>query len=186
MARGRNGGRSDRAKLTSKAGTPQGPRLTRFFDAEKGARIMPVKSDIDAALKDAMRAKDGAALDALRAVKSAVKLAEIEAGKEFVDAEVHALIQKAIKQRRDSIEQFTTGGRPDLVAKEQAQVKVLEKFLPAQLSEPEIAALVAEAVAATGAAGSKDMGKVMAALMPKVKGRADGGLVNRLVKAKLG
>lgn len=147
---------------------------------------MPVKSDIDAALKDAMRAKDGAALDALRAVKSAVKLAEIEAGKEFADADVHAVIQKGIKQRRDSITQFSSGGRADLVAVEEAQLKVLEKFLPAQLSEAEVTALVAEAVSATGAAGPKDMGKVMAALMPKVKGRADGGLVNRLVKAKLG
>jgi hypothetical protein len=126
------------------------------------------------------------ALDALRAVKSAVKLAEIEAGKESADPEVHAVIQKAIKQRRDSIEQFKTGGRPDLVATEEAQVKVLERFLPAQLSEAEVEALVAEAVASTGAAGPKDMGKVMGALMPKVKGRADGGLVNRLVKAKLG
>jgi uncharacterized protein YqeY len=147
---------------------------------------MPVKTDLDAALKDAMRAKDGTALDALRAVKSAVKLAEIEAGKELADADVHALIQKAIKQRRDSIAQFASGGRADLVATEEAQVKVLERFLPAQLTEDEIAAFVAEAVAATGASGPKDMGKVMAALMPKVKGRADGGLVNRLVKAKLG
>ena len=147
---------------------------------------MPVKQDLDAALKDAMRAKDTAALDAVRAVKSTVKLAEIEAGKEYGDAEVHAVIQKAIKQRRDSIEQFKAGARQDLVEKEEAQLKVLERFLPAQLSEAEIAALVVEAVASTGAAGPKDMGKVMAALMPKVKGKADGGLVNRLVKAKLG
>jgi uncharacterized protein YqeY len=146
---------------------------------------MPVKQDLDAALKDAMRAKDTAALDALRAVKSAVKLAEIEAGRESADQDVHAVIQKAIKQRRDSIEQFKAGGRQDLVLAEEAQLKVLERFLPAQLSEAEIEALVAEAVAATGAAGPKDMGKVMAALMPKVKGRADGGTVNRLVKAKL-
>jgi uncharacterized protein YqeY len=147
---------------------------------------MPVKQDLDAALKDAMKARDSVALDAVRAVKSALKLAEIEAGRELADADVHALVQKAIKQRRDSIEQFTAGGRLDLVENEAAQLKVLEKFLPAQLSEAEVAALVAEAVSSTGAAGPKDMGKVMAALMPKVKGRADGGLVNRLVKAKLG
>lgn len=147
---------------------------------------MPVKQDLDAALKEAMKAKDSVALDAVRAVKSAMKLAEIEAGRELADADAHALIQKAIKQRRDSIAQFSAGGRLDLVATEEAQLKVLEKFLPAQLSEAEVAALVDEAVAATGAAGPKDMGKVMAALMPKVKGRADGGLVNRLVKAKLG
>jgi hypothetical protein len=147
---------------------------------------MPVKQDLDASLKDAMRAKDSVALDAVRAVKSALKLAEIEAGRDLADAEVHALIQKAVKQRRDSIEQFKSGGREDLVEKEAAQLTVLEKFLPAQLSEAEVAALVDEAAAAVGAAGPKDMGKVMAALMPKVKGRADGGLVNRLVKAKLG
>ncbi|HTB22672.1 MAG TPA: GatB/YqeY domain-containing protein [bacterium] len=147
---------------------------------------MPVKQDLDAALKEAMKARDSVALDAVRAIKSALKLAEIEAGRELADADVHALIQKAIKQRRDSIEQFTAGGRPDLVENEAAQLKVLEKFLPAQLSEAEISALVAEAAASTGATGPKDMGKVMAALMPKVKGRADGGLVNRLVKAKLG
>jgi uncharacterized protein YqeY len=147
---------------------------------------MPVKQDLDAALKEAMKAKDTVSLDAVRAIKSAVKLAEIEAGKEMSEEDVHAVIQKAVKQRRDSIAQFTTGGRTDLVAVEEAQVKVLEKFLPAQLGEAEVAKLVDEAVAATGAAGPKDMGKVMGALMPKVKGRADGGLVNRLVKAKLG
>ena len=147
---------------------------------------MPVKQDLDAALKEAMKAKDSVALDAVRAIKSALKLAEIDAHRDLEDAEVHALIQKAIKQRRDSIAQFTAGGRMDLVDTEAAQLKVLEKFLPAQLSEAEIAALVDEAAAATGASGPKDMGKVMAALMPKVKGRADGGIVNRLVKAKLG
>lgn len=147
---------------------------------------MPVKQDLDAALKDAMRSKDAAAMDAVRAVKSAIKLAEIESGRECTDADAHALIQKAIKQRRDSVAQFSAGGRADLVAVEEAQLKVLERFLPAQLGEAEIAALVERAVAKTGAAGPKDMGKVMAELMPAVKGRADGGLVNRLVKAKLG
>lgn len=147
---------------------------------------MPVKADLDAALKEAMKAKDSVSLDAVRAIKSAVKLAEIEAGKEMSDEDIHGVIQKAVKQRRDSITQFTAGGRMDLVAVEEAQVAVLSKFLPAQLSEAEVSALVDEAVAATGAAGAKDMGKVMGALMPKVKGKADGGMVNRLVKAKLG
>jgi hypothetical protein len=147
---------------------------------------MPVKQELDGALKAAMKAKDSVALDAVRAIKSAVKLAEIDAGKELADEDVHAVIQKAIKQRRDSIEQFKTGGRQDLVATEEAQVEVLSKFLPAQLDETAIAKLVDEAVALTGAVGPKDMGKVMGALMPKVKGKADGGLVNRVVKAKLG
>ena len=147
---------------------------------------MPVKQELDAALKDAMKAKDSVALDAVRAIKSAIKLAEIEAGKELSDEDIHAVIQKAVKQRKDSIEQFTTGARMDLVAVEEAQVAVLAKFLPAQLGEAEVAKLVEEAVTATGATGPKDMGKVMGALMPKVKGKADGGMVNRLVKAKLG
>jgi uncharacterized protein YqeY len=147
---------------------------------------MPVKQDLDAALKEAMKAKDTVALDSVRAIKSVVKLAEIEGGKELSDEDVHSVIQKAVKQRRDSIAQFIAGGRQDLVANEEAQIKVLEKFLPAQLSEDEVSKLVDEAVAATGAAGAKDMGKVMGALMPKVKGKADGGIVNRLVKAKLG
>jgi hypothetical protein len=147
---------------------------------------MPVKQDLDAALKEAMKAKDSVAMDSVRAVKSAVKLAEIEAGRPFEDADVQSLVQKAIKQRRDSSTQFTEGGRPDLAEKEEAQIRVLERFLPKQLSEAEVSALVEEAVTQTGAAGAKDMGKVMGALMPKVKGRADGGLVNRLVKARLG
>jgi uncharacterized protein YqeY len=147
---------------------------------------MPVKQDLDAALKDAMKAKDTVALDAVRSIKSAVKLAEIEAGKELSEEDVHAVIQKAVKQRRDSIDQFTSGGREDLVKVEEAQVAVLQRFLPAQLGEAEVSALVDAAVAATGATGPKDMGKVMGALMPKVKGKADGGMVNRLVKAKLG
>lgn len=147
---------------------------------------MPVKADLDAALKEAMKAKDSVALDAVRAIKSAVKLAEIEAGKELAEEDVHSVIQKAIKQRKDSIEQFTAGGRTDLVANEEAQVAVLSRFLPAQMGEAEIAALVDEAIKATGAAGAKEMGKVMGWLMPKVKGKADGGLVNKVVKAKLG
>lgn len=147
---------------------------------------MPVKADLDAALKEAMKAKDVVTLDAVRAVKSAIKLAEIEAGKELADEDVHGLIQKAVKQRRDSIEQFRAGGREDLAANEEAQVAVLARFLPVQLDEAAIAGLVEEAVAATGAGGPKDMGKVMGWLMPKVKGKADGGLVNKVVKAKLG
>jgi uncharacterized protein YqeY len=147
---------------------------------------MPVKAELDEALKQAMKAKNSAALDAIRAIKSAVKLAEIEAGRDFGDEDVFAVIQKAVKQRRDSIEQFKAGGRQDLVDAEEAQVAVLLKFLPAQLDEAAIAQWVDEALANTGAVGPKDMGKVMAWLMPRIKGKADGSLVNRIVKAKLG
>lgn len=144
---------------------------------------MPVRTDLENALKEAMKAKDTVALDAIRAVISELKK---DPKKEYKDEEVHSIIQKGVKQRRDSIASFTAGNRPDLVAPEEAQIKVLEKFLPAQMGEAEITKLVEEAVAATGAAGAKDMGKVMGWLMPKVKGKADGGLVNQIVKAKLG
>jgi uncharacterized protein YqeY len=144
---------------------------------------MPVRTDLENALKEAMKSKDTIALDSIRAVISELKK---DPKKEYQDEEVHAFIQKAVKQRRDSIASFESGGRADLAAVEEAQIKVLEKFLPAQMGEDEITKLVEEAVKATGAAGGKDMGKVMGWLMPRVKGKADGGLVNKIVKAKLG
>lgn len=145
---------------------------------------MPVKQDLENSLKEAMKAKDSVALDAIRAVIAEMKKQDVK--KEWADPEVHAIIQKAVKQRRDSIESFKSGGRADLAEGEAAQIKVLEKFLPAQMSEEEITKLVIEAIAASGASGAKDMGKVMGALMPKVKGKADGGIVNKIVKEKLG
>jgi uncharacterized protein YqeY len=144
---------------------------------------MPVRTDLENALKDAMKSKDTVALDAIRAVISELKK---DPKKEYKDEEVHAFIQKAVKQRRDSIASFESGGRADLAAVEVAQIKSLEKFLPAQMGEDEINRLVEEAIKSTGAAGGKDMGKVMGWLMPRVKGKADGGLVNKVVKAKLG
>jgi uncharacterized protein YqeY len=147
---------------------------------------MGVKQDLDSALKEAMKARDEASLSAVRAVKSALKLAEIDKKREFSDEEVHGLIQTAIKQRRDAIESFRAGGRQDLVDKEQAQAEVLARFLPVQLSSEELEKLVAEAVVATGASGPKDMGKVMGWLMPKVKGKAEGSSVSQAVKKKLG
>lgn len=147
---------------------------------------MGTREDLDAGLKQAMRDKNEPALNAIRAVKSAMKLAEIEKKKAFADEDIHALIQGAIKQRKESAAQFTQGNRADLAAAEEAQIAVLAKFLPAQLSAEEIEALAREAVAAVGATGPKDMGKVMGALMPKVRGRADGGAVNAAVKKALG
>lgn len=147
---------------------------------------MPVRQDLDQALKEAMKSKDEAALSSIRAVKSALKLAEIDKKRDFAEEEIHGLIQTAIKQRRDSIESFKAGGRPDLVQVEQAQVDVLARFLPVQLSAQELESLVDQAVQAVSAAGPKDMGKVMGWLMPKVKGKADGSAVNQAVKRKLG
>ncbi len=145
---------------------------------------MPVKQDLENALKEAMKARDSVALDSIRAVIAEMKKQDVK--KEWQDAEVHAIIQKAVKQRRDSIESFRSGGRDDLAKGEELQIAVLKKFLPAQMDEAQVTALVDEAMAATGAAGGKDMGKVMGWLMPKVKGKADGSLVNRVVKARLG
>jgi uncharacterized protein YqeY len=147
---------------------------------------MSVREDLDAALKQAMRDKNETALNAIRAIRSAVKLAEIDKKKVYEEAEIHAIIQSAIKQRRDSAAQFIQGSRADLAVNEEAQIEVLGRFLPAQLSEEQISALVAQAVASSGAQGPKDMGKVMGALMPQVKGKADGALVNTLVKKALG
>jgi uncharacterized protein YqeY len=171
-------------RLGARDGARRSIRLLRFLSHFSQAKIMPVRQDLDNALKDAMKAKDSVSLDTIRAVIAEMKKQDVK--KVWADEEVHAILQKAVKQRRDSIESFRSGGREDLAKVEEDQIKVLEKFLPAQMGEAEIAKLVEEAVAATGAAGAKDMGKVMGWLMPKVKGKADGGIVNRLVKAKLG
>jgi len=148
--------------------------------------ILPVVMDAPSdqgQLTDGYRMGEAQAADA-RAVIAELKKADVK--KVWADEEIHAVIQKAVKQRKDSIASFTTGGRADLAAGEEAQIRVLQKFLPAQMGEDEIKKLVDEAVAATGASGAKDMGKVMGWLMPKVKGKADGGLVNQVVKSKLG
>lgn len=144
---------------------------------------MPVRADLENSLKEAMKAKDSVAMDSIRAVIAELKK---DPKKEWKDEEIHSILQKAVKQRRDSIASFLSGNRADLVVNEEAQIKVLEKFLPAQMGEDEIKKLVDEAIAATGASGAAGMGKVMGWLMPRVKGKADGGLVNQVVKQKLG
>jgi uncharacterized protein YqeY len=146
------------------------------------------KQELKEELKQSMLARDSEKTSALRMVISALGYYEIEkggAGYEATDEDVEAVLQKQVKQRRDSIEQFQAGGRDDLVAKESKELAMLEKYLPAQMSEEEVSKLVDEAVAQTGATSASDMGKVMGALMPKVKGKADGGLVSKLVREKL-
>ena len=147
---------------------------------------MSVRQQLLDALKQAMKDQDPVARDSIRSIQSTLKLAEINSKREFSEEDIHAIVAKAIKQRKDSIEQFKQGSREDLVQVEQAQIDVLSRFLPVQLSEDEIKILVDKAVEATGAAGMKDMGKVMGRLMPDTKGKADGGLVNQLVRARLG
>lgn len=149
---------------------------------------MSLKEKLADDMKEAMKAREAgkARLSVIRLVRGAVRQIEIDQKVELDDEGVLAVIGKEVKQRRDSIEEFKKGGREDLVAQNEADVAILMEYLPAQLSEAEVRALVSEAVAAVGAQGPKDMGKVMKELMPKVKGKADGKLVNQLVKEAIG
>jgi uncharacterized protein YqeY len=146
---------------------------------------MTLKTRITDDMKDAMRAKDTARLSTIRLLLAAIKQREVDERREQSDADVLAVIDRMVKQRRDSIAQFTAGKRMDLVAIEQAELVVLQGYQPAPLSDAEIDALIAAAIAATGAAGPSGMGKVMAELKPKLAGRADMTAVSGLVKARL-
>ncbi|MCC6273118.1 MAG: GatB/YqeY domain-containing protein [Deltaproteobacteria bacterium] len=147
---------------------------------------MSLYQDIETQLKDAMRAQDKDRLMALRNIKSVLKNKAIDAKRDLNDAEVIQALSTLAKQRKESIEAFQSGGRQDLVEKEAAELKVIEGFLPQQLSAEELEKTVREAIAETQAQGAKDMGKVMKAVQPKVMGRADGKAVSELVKKLLG
>jgi uncharacterized protein YqeY len=146
---------------------------------------MSIKNQIDEALKEAIRNQNEVAKNALRGLLTAIKNKEKDLKRAPDDAEILKIISSQIKQRKESIEQFKSGGREDLAEKEAHEIAVLEKFLPKQLSQEELEAIIAECIQETGATTVKDMGKVMKAVMPKVAGRADGKLVNELVRAKL-
>jgi hypothetical protein len=146
---------------------------------------MSLTSQIQEDVKTAMRAKDKERLATLRLITAAIKQKEVDERIELTDADVLAVLEKMVKQRKDSIEQFAKASRDDLIAKEQSELDIITTYLPEQLSEAEISAIVAEVVAATGAEGMKDMGKVMGQVKSKVAGQADMGLVSKLVKAKL-
>ena len=146
---------------------------------------MSLKSRITEDMKDAMRAKDSARLSTIRLLLAAIKQREVDERIELTDADVLSVIDKMIKQRRDSITQFEAGRREDLAAVERAEVTVLTAYMPARLPDAEIDALIAEAIASTGASGIAGMGKVMALLKPKLAGRADMGDVSARIKAKL-
>lgn len=146
------------------------------------------KAQLKEELKQSMLAKDAERTSTLRMVISALGYYEIEkggAGYEATEEEVQTVIQKQAKQRRDSIEQFKAANRPELVEKETKELELLETFLPKQMDEEEIKRLVDEAIQQTGAKEASDMGKIMGVLMPQVKGKADGGLVSKLVKDRL-
>jgi len=143
---------------------------------------MTFKNKVDQEMIMAAKATDKIRLSALRMLKNGLHNREIDLKRELNEAEFFQLLSGMVKQRRDSIEQFEKGGRPDLVEKEEAEIKVIREFMPAQMSETELDAIIAEAIRETGAAGVRDMGKVMKILMPRVTGKADGKMVGEKVK----
>jgi len=146
---------------------------------------MSLKQQISDDMKAAMRARETARLGAIRLLLAAMKQREVDERIELTDADVVSIIEKMLKQRRDSISQYEAAGRNDLADVEKFEVGVLQTYMPQQLSEDEINAAIAEAVTATGAAGPQDMGKVMGVLKAKLAGRADMGKVSALIKAQL-
>ncbi len=146
---------------------------------------MLLRAQIVEDMKTAMRAKDAPRLSAIRLLLASLKQREVDERIELTDTDVLAIIEKMIKQRRDSIEQFEKGARQDLADKEQFEISVLQGYMPAAMSAAEVDAAVTEAISSSGAKFMADMGKVMALLKPKLAGRADMGKVSALVKTKL-
>ena len=147
---------------------------------------MSLKARISEDMKSAMRAGEKDRLSCIRMLQAGIKQREVDERIELDDAQVLAVIDKMIKQRRESVVQFQAGNRADLVAKETAEIDLLSGYLPAQLGDAELAALIKDAIAASGAASMKDMGKVMGILKPKVQGRTDMGALSARIKAALG
>jgi uncharacterized protein len=147
---------------------------------------MSLKARITEDMKAAMRAGEKDRLSCIRMLQAGIQQREVDERIELDDAQVLAVIDKMIKQRKESVAQFQAGNRADLVAKESAEITVLSAYLPAQLGEPELDAMVREAIAQAGAASMKDMGKVMALLKPRVQGRTDMGALSARIKSALG
>ncbi|MGB1640061.1 MAG: GatB/YqeY domain-containing protein [Pseudohongiellaceae bacterium] len=145
----------------------------------------PLKAQINEAMKAAMRAKEKERLGTIRLVLAEIKKVEVDERIDPDDVRVTSILDKMVKQRRDSIKQFTDAGRDELAAKEQSEIEVIQEFLPQPLSEEEIASLIDEAIASTGAASMQDMGNVMGLLKPQMAGRADMGKVSGLIKQRL-
>ncbi|HOF06134.1 MAG TPA: GatB/YqeY domain-containing protein [Syntrophales bacterium] len=146
---------------------------------------MELKTRMEQELIKAAKAQDKIRLSALRMIKNAVHNKEIDLKRELTEAEFLQTLAAMVKQRKDSIEQFEKGGRMDLVEKETAELKVVQEFMPRPFTEEDLDAAIAKAIKETGAAGPKDMGKVMKALMPVISGRADGKVVSEKVKGRL-
>ena len=147
---------------------------------------MSLKDQLQKDLIEAMKGKNEAGVGALRLLKTSIMKFETAGEKKVAtDEDILTLVNKEIKQRKDSIEQYEKGNRPELAAIEKAEMDFLEKYMPTQMGEEEIKAIIKEAITSTGASSKADIGKVMGAIMPKVKGKADGGLVNKLVMSML-
>lgn len=146
---------------------------------------MSIREQMNADLKTAMKAKDTETRDVLRYVISAFKYAEIDNRKELTPEDEIRLVQQQVKQRQDSIEQFTAGGREDLVANEESQLRILERYLPQQMNDDELATFVATGISESGAEGPKDMGKVMGLLNKRTDNRVDGRRLSSAVKDAL-
>ena len=146
---------------------------------------MSLKNRITDDMKSAMKARETARLGAIRLLLAAIKQIEVDQRIELSDAAIISIIEKMIKQRKDSISQFQTAGRQDLVDAEKAEIEVITAYMPQQLSAAEVEAIIATAVTESGAKGMQEMGKVMAIAKPQLAGRADMGLVSAAIKAKL-
>ncbi len=147
---------------------------------------MPLKTQITEDMKSAMKAGDKERLKVVRLMLSAIKQVEVDTRTELDDATILGIIEKMVKQRRDSVEQFSKGNRKDLADIELAEIDILDTYLPEQLSDEELIALIDEVIAATGAESIRDMGKVMGGIKSKAAGRADMGAVGAKVKERLG
>ena len=147
---------------------------------------MSLKERIQQDVKDAMRAREKSRLATIRLVTAAIKQREVDERIELDDAQVLAVLDKMVKQRRESISQFEKAGRDDLILQEASELEIIQSYLPEQLTEAEITALIDAAMEATGATSIKDMGKVMGQLKPKLQGRADIGAVSAMIKTRLG
>ncbi|MDC1529548.1 GatB/YqeY domain-containing protein [Gammaproteobacteria bacterium] len=145
----------------------------------------PLKQSITDAMKDAMRAKDKPRLSTIRLMLSELKRIEVDERIDLPEDRIISILEKMIKQRRDSVKQYTDGGRPELAQAESAEIGVIQEFMPAALNEAEISEIVSKAITTTGAAAMQDMGKVMNEVRPQLAGRADMSVVSKMVKQQL-
>ena len=144
-----------------------------------------IKEQIETDLVEAMKAHNDEVVSVLRMVKSAIQNSEIQKKQDLKKEDILAVIQNQVKQRQDSIDMYEKGNRPELAEKEKSEIEILKEYLPEQMDEEEIRAIIQKAVSDTGAASIQDMGKVMGQIMPQVRGKADGGLVSKIVKEEL-